>query len=78
MPSNHRLVSTIPSCRFLAKQFGALRAATRTSILWLSQPLGGAIPTSEQRVRLVNTEQALIDYVRLLRHIQVDEVGLLD
>lgn len=57
----------------LAKQFGAFVLQPEHRFYGASQPLAqGKTPTPEQRVSLINTEQAMMDYVRLLNYVQAD------
>lgn len=56
----------------LAKQFGAYVLQPEHRFYGTSQPLHGKIPTAEQRTTLINTEQAMMDYVRLLNYVQAD------
>ena len=59
----------------LAKKFNAYVLQPEHRFYGTSQPLDGVTPTSSgQWLRLVNAEQAMLDYVRLIRHIQ-DELG---
>jgi hypothetical protein len=55
----------------LAKKFNAYVLQPEHRFYGTSQPLDGVTPTSsDQWLRLVNAEQAMLDYVRLIRHIQ--------
>ena len=55
----------------LAKKFNAYVLQPEHRFYGTSQPLDGVAPTSsDQWLRLVNAEQAMLDYVRLIRHIQ--------
>jgi len=56
----------------LAKQHGAFVLQPEHRFYGQSQPLQGKIPTPAQRLSLINTEQAMMDYVRLLNYIQAD------
>ncbi|MGK3749919.1 MAG: hypothetical protein ACI8RD_002217 [Bacillariaceae sp.] len=56
---------------YLAKKFNAYVLQPEHRFYGTSQPLDGVTPiSSDQWLRLVNTEQAMLDYVRLIRHIQ--------
>jgi hypothetical protein len=56
---------------YLAKKFNAYVLQPEHRFYGMSQPLESVTPTSsDQWLRLVNTEQAMLDYVRLIRHIQ--------
>ena len=56
----------------LARQFGGFVLQAEHRFYGKSQPLHGSDPSPEQRLSLINTEQAMMDYVRLLNYIQAD------